>query len=54
MALHGQSYMMIALVEVDDSVDMPALRGNLEACARSLSVEINVQSQDIFNAMHKI
>jgi glycine cleavage system transcriptional repressor len=47
-------YTMIALVEVDDCVDMPALRRNLENCARGLSVEINVQSQEIFNAMHKI
>lgn len=47
-------YTMIALVEVDDCVDMPVLRGNLEDCAQSLSVEINVQSQEIFNAMHKI
>ena len=47
-------YTMIALVEVDDSVDMPALRSNLENCAQRLSVEINVQSQEIFNAMHKI
>jgi glycine cleavage system transcriptional repressor len=47
-------YTMIALVEVDDDVDMPELRSALEDCARSLSVEINIQSQEIFNAMHKI
>ncbi len=47
-------YTMIALVEVDDCVDMPELRSNLEDCARGLYVEINVQSQEIFNAMHKI
>ncbi|MFC1718337.1 ACT domain-containing protein [Candidatus Poribacteria bacterium] len=47
-------YTMIALVEVDDCIDMPVLRSSLEDCARSLSVEINVQSQEIFNAMHKI
>ena len=47
-------YTMIALVEVDDSVDMPALRSNLADCAQKLTVEINVQSQEIFNAMHKI
>ena len=47
-------YTMIALVEMDDHIDMPALRSNLEDCAQSLSVEINVQSQEIFNAMHKI
>ena len=53
--VHDESqYTMIALVEVDDCVDMPALRSNLENCARNLSVEINVQNQDIFDAMHKI
>lgn len=47
-------YTMIARVEVSDDVDMLALKNALEDCARSLSVEINVQSQEIFNAMHKI
>ena len=47
-------YTMIALVEVDDCIDMPALRSTLEDCAQKLSVEINVQNQEIFNAMHKI
>lgn len=47
-------YTMIARVEVDEYMDMPALRRNLENCARNLSVEINVQSQEIFDAMHKI
>jgi glycine cleavage system transcriptional repressor len=47
-------YTMIARVEVDADVDMPELRSALEDCARSLSVEINIQSQEIFNAMHKI
>jgi glycine cleavage system transcriptional repressor len=47
-------YTMIARVEVDDSVDMPALRSSLEECAKQLSVDINVQSQEIFDAMHKI
>ena len=47
-------YTMIALVEADNSVDMPALRSNLESCAQRLSVEISVQNQEIFNAMHKI
>ena len=47
-------YAMIVRVEVDDDVDMPALRNALDKCAQSLSVEINVQSQEIFNAMHKI
>jgi len=47
-------YTMIAGVEVADDMDMLALKSALEDCARSLSVEINVQSQEIFNAMHKI
>jgi len=47
-------YTMIARVEVDDNVDMPALRSNLEECAQALQVEINIQNQEIFNAMHKI
>ena len=45
-------YTMIARVEVDNDVDMLALSDALQNCARSLSVEINVQSQEIFNAMH--
>ncbi len=53
--IHDQpQYTMIARVEVDDDVDMPELRSALEDCAQSLSVEINIQSQEIFNAMHKI
>jgi len=47
-------YAMIARVEVDDRVDMPELRHALEECAQSLSVNIDIQSQEIFNAMHKI
>lgn len=47
-------YAMIARVEVDDEVDMHALRRALEECAQSLSVNINVQSQEIFDAMHKV
>lgn len=47
-------YTMIARVEVDDTVNMPALRRALEECAQSLSVDINVQSQEIFKVMHKI
>jgi len=47
-------YTMIARVEVGDDVDMPALRSALEDCAQRLSVEINIQSQEIFNVMHKI
>jgi len=47
-------YTMIARVEVDDDLDILELRNALEGCARSLSVEINIQSQEIFNAMHKI
>ena len=47
-------YTMIARVEVDDDADMPELRNALEDCARSLSVEINIQNQEIFNAMHKV
>ena len=47
-------YEMIAQVEVDDCIDMPLLRSNLEDCARRLSVAINIQSLDIFNAMYNI
>jgi predicted amino acid-binding ACT domain protein len=47
-------YTMIARVEVDESVNMPALRSALEECAKSLSVDINIQNQEIFDAMHKI
>ena len=47
-------YAMIALVEVDDGVDMNELRSALAACAQDLSVEIDVQSQEIFDAMHKV
>jgi len=47
-------YTMIARVEVEDDMDMLKLSDALQDCARSLSVKINVQSQEIFNAMHKI
>lgn len=47
-------YTMIAKVEIDESVDMPELRRTLGECAKRLSVDINVQSQEIFNAMHRI
>ncbi|MBM3211515.1 ACT domain-containing protein [Candidatus Poribacteria bacterium] len=47
-------YTMIARVEIDDSIDISALRSSLEECAKRLSVDINVQSQEIFDVMHKI
>ena len=47
-------YAMIARVEVDDAADMSELRSALGACAQDLSVNIDVQSQEIFDAMHKV
>ena len=53
--IHDASqYAMVARVEVGDDVDMLALKTALEDCARRLSVDIDVQNQEIFNAMHKI
>lgn len=47
-------YAVVARVEVDDNFDILNLTKSLEECANRLSVEIKVQSQEIFRAMHKI
>ncbi len=46
-------YAVVARVEADD-MSMPALKTALEDCAKKLSVEIEVQSQNVFDVMHKI
>jgi len=47
-------YAVVARVEVDGEFDMLALNKALEDCGDRLSVEIRVQSQDIFQAMHEL
>jgi glycine cleavage system transcriptional repressor len=47
-------YAVVARVEVEDDMDMLNLSKALEDCAKTLSMEIRVQSQEIFSAMHKI
>jgi glycine cleavage system transcriptional repressor len=47
-------YAVVARVEVEDEFDMFKLSKALEDCAKNLSVEIKVQSQDIFRAMHEV
>lgn len=47
-------YSVVARVELDEYTDMNDLKKALEKCAKDLSVEIEVQSQDIFRAMHRI
>jgi len=47
-------YAVVARVEVDDDFDIQNLAKALDDCANRLSVEIKVQSQEIFKAMHKI
>ncbi|MBD3181399.1 ACT domain-containing protein [Candidatus Poribacteria bacterium] len=53
--IHGRpEYTMVARVEIDDGISLSELREALDKCSRELSVEINIQSQQIFNAMHKV
>jgi glycine cleavage system transcriptional repressor len=47
-------YAVVARVEVDDDLDILNLSKALDDCAKKLSVEIKIQSQEIFKAMHKI
>jgi len=47
-------YSVVARVEVEEDMDMLALKNALEDCAKKVSVEIDIQNQEIFNAMHKI
>lgn len=47
-------YSVVARVEIDEYTDMNKLKRALDECAKKLSVEIEVQSQDIFRAMHRI
>ncbi len=47
-------YSVVARVEIDEYTDMIKLKKALDECAKKLSVEIEVQSQDIFRAMHRI
>lgn len=51
---NSPQYAVVARVEVDQDFDMPELNKALEDCAKRLSVEIKVQSQDIFRAMHEV
>jgi len=53
--VHNQAqYAVVARVEIGNEVDIFSLNKALEDCARNLSVEIKVQNQDIFKAMHEI
>jgi glycine cleavage system transcriptional repressor len=47
-------YAVVARVEVDDDFDMISLTKALDDCANRLSVEIKVQSQEVFKAMHEV
>ena len=47
-------YAVVARVEVEGEFDMLALNRALEDCGERLSVEIRVQSQDLFRAMHEL
>jgi len=47
-------YAVVARVEVENDTDMLNLSKALEDCAKTLSMEIRVQNQEIFSAMHKI
>ena len=47
-------YAVVARVEVEEDMDMQSLNKALEDCAIMLSVDIKVQSQEIFRAMHKV
>jgi glycine cleavage system transcriptional repressor len=47
-------YSVVARVEVEDEFDMLELNRALDDCANRLSIEIRVQSHDIFRAMHEV
>ncbi|MGB9595761.1 MAG: glycine cleavage system protein R [Candidatus Poribacteria bacterium] len=47
-------YAVVARVEVENDFDILNLTKTFDECANQLSVDIKVQSQEIFRAMHKI
>jgi len=47
-------YSVVARVEVDENIDMIKLKSLLDERAKELAVEIDIQNQEIFRAMHKI
>lgn len=47
-------YAVVARVEVENDFDILNLTKALDECANRLSVDIKVQSQEIFRAMHKV
>lgn len=54
IARNNPQYAVVARVEVEDEFDIIELNQALDDCAKRLSIEIRVQSQDIFMAMHEV
>ena len=47
-------YAVVARVEVEEDIDILGINKALEDCSKRLSVEIKVQNQNIFKAMHEV
>lgn len=52
--LMQEYFTMIMMVALSDNGDLTKLSTRLDALGSELGVEIRVQHEDIFNAMHKI
>lgn len=52
--LMQEYFTMIMMVALSDNGDLTKLSMRLDALGSELGVEIRVQHEDIFNAMHKI
>lgn len=52
--LMQEYFTMIMMVDVRNSADVTKLAARLDTLGARLGVEIRVQHEDIFNAMHKI
>ena len=48
-------FVMVMLVDIsDEGCDFARLRGDLNALAGELGMQINIMHEDIFNSMHRI
>lgn len=52
--LMQEYFTMIMMVAINDYGDLTKLSARLDALGKDLGVEIRVQHEEIFNAMHKI
>ncbi len=53
--MSGDMFTMTMFVDLKEaSVDFPVYKKKIAGCAKELGMEINVQREEIFSAMHRI